>query len=498
MRDAAVTAGLVVLAGLGVLLLVAVGAVRAVYRPRRVDAGPATTTLGPEPPAVVHLVTNGWRVDSEAVPATVLDLAARRLLDIVDTGGGNEVIELRRRAGDPGDLTRYEHQVLDHLRRIAVDGVVPAAALHTGPADVSDAWWRAFRRAVVADATARRLTRPRYPASVLAALGGGLGGLVLATIVLLSAVGGDDEPSPVGWAIIAVFGVLLLGFLALGRLDRHAQRDTPEGRAVAAQWLGVRQAYEDNGAYRELPPAAVVLHERHLAHAAALGVARVAVERLPLGAEDDRHAWSKVGGRWRRVTVHYPRRRRGWGDPPGQAVATGLLWTATLALPAWVLSRLGLDVVDTVEDALRDLVVDTGSADDDQLRWVALGVAAVIAFVLVVMVVNAVGRGVLPLVRGVRDLLTGNTTVTGTVVRARTFVTGSGDETVERHFAAVDDGTRDRIEAWRVADDLVGALRQGRVVTVTVTRHLGHVRAVRPAGDEPPLPPPTPGSLVSG
>jgi hypothetical protein len=492
------TAGLVVLAGLGVLVLVAVGAVKAAYRPRRVEAGPATTELGPEPPAVVHLVTNGWRVDSEAVPATVLDLAARRLVDIVDTGGGNEVIELRRRAGDPGPLTPYERQVLDHLRRIAVDGVVPAAALHTGPADVSDAWWRAFRRAVVADASARGLTRPRYPASVLAALAGTLGGLVAATVALLAVLGDDDEPSPVGWAIAAVFVVLVLGFTALGRLDRQAQRDTPTGRTVAARWLGVRQAYADNGAYRELPPAAVVLHERHLAHAAALGVARVAVERLPLGAEDDRHAWSNVGGRWRRVTVSYPKRRRGWGDRPGHAVAVGLVWTATLALPVWILARLGLDVADSVQDALRDVVVDTGSADDDALRWFALGIAAVIALVVVVVTANAVVRGVLPLVRGVRDLLAGDATVTGTVVRARTFVKSDGEETVEQHYAAVDTGRHDRIEAWRVADDLVGALRQGRAVTVTVTRHLGHVRAVRPAGDEPPLPPPAPGSLVSG
>jgi hypothetical protein len=222
------------------------------------------------------------------------------------------------------------------------------------------------------------------------------------------------------------------------------------------------------------------------------------VERLPLGAEDDRHAWSNVGGRWRRVTVSYPKRRRGWGDRPGQAVAVGLVWTATLALPVWILARIGLDVVDSVEDALRDVVAGTGSADDDALRWFALGIAAVIALVVVVVVVNAVVRGVLPLVRGVRDLLAGDATVTGTVVRARTFVRSDGDETVELHYAAVDSGTHDRIEAWRVADDLVGALRQGRAVTVTVTRHLGHVRAVRPAGDEPPLPPPAPGSIVSG
>ncbi len=47
--------------------------------PRLPRAGPETATLGPEPPAVANLLVNEWYVTSEAVPATLLDLAAWRV-----------------------------------------------------------------------------------------------------------------------------------------------------------------------------------------------------------------------------------------------------------------------------------------------------------------------------------------------------------------------------------------------------------------------------------
>jgi hypothetical protein len=42
--------------------------------------------LGEEPPTVVDLLTNDWRVTADAIPATLLDLAARGYLDLEQYG----------------------------------------------------------------------------------------------------------------------------------------------------------------------------------------------------------------------------------------------------------------------------------------------------------------------------------------------------------------------------------------------------------------------------
>ena len=70
---------LVVGAGLVTSLLwfAAAAFVFALRAPPRPPLGPRTLDLGPEPPAVANLLVNDFRVTDEAVPATLLDLAAR-------------------------------------------------------------------------------------------------------------------------------------------------------------------------------------------------------------------------------------------------------------------------------------------------------------------------------------------------------------------------------------------------------------------------------------
>jgi Predicted membrane protein (DUF2207) len=143
-----------------VLWLVLLLAAAFATRPREVDPAPATMELGEESPAVVDLLTSDWRVTPDAVPATLLDLAARGFVDLDQHGEGRTVCRVRRTDG--GGLALYERMVLDHAARLAVDGVVPAAALTTGPQDASAGWWRSFKDAVVDDARARGLTRDRW------------------------------------------------------------------------------------------------------------------------------------------------------------------------------------------------------------------------------------------------------------------------------------------------------------------------------------------------
>jgi hypothetical protein len=77
------------------------------------------------------------------------------------------------------------------------------------------------------------------------------------------------------------------------------------------------------------------------------------------------------------------------------------------------------------------------------------------------------------------DLFT-TRTVTGTVVRCRTRTrSGSSDHPKYWYYVAVDDGSRDRIDAYRVREELYHRVRQSQAVVADVTPRLGYVRAFR-------------------
>jgi Predicted membrane protein (DUF2207) len=212
-------------------------------RARGVDPGPATMELGEEPPAVVDLLTNDWRVTADAIPATLLDLAARDYLDLEQYGPGRTVCRVRR-TSDAG-LEAYERMVLDHVAGLAVDGVVPAEALTTGPQDQSSRW-HAFQRAVVGDARERGLARDRWSGSAkvflraAALVPAGLG------VLYANAAGG------LGFGAIGAGLVIWVVLTSAIKLFGD-QRDTPAGADAAARWLGVRDYLGRNEMFANLP-----------------------------------------------------------------------------------------------------------------------------------------------------------------------------------------------------------------------------------------------------
>ena len=163
------TLGIAAAIALGVWL--AVLAVLAVAtRAREPHAAAATMDPGgDESPAVVNLMTNDWAVGKAAVPATLIDLAARKIVAFERTGPDQFVVRIPDRP--PAELTSYEGRVYDHVRGLASGGVVPCEALTTGPEDESKGWWKAFRTAVSADARDRGLSRPRWARIHLVVLG---------------------------------------------------------------------------------------------------------------------------------------------------------------------------------------------------------------------------------------------------------------------------------------------------------------------------------------
>ena len=309
------------------LLVVAVIALT--RRPSRPQPGPAISDLGPEPPVVVNLLPPRSRPTPEAVPAVVLDLAARRVVEIVELPGGEQHV-LHVPTDTPGGLQPVERMVLGHLQAKAVRGVVPAPAMTTGPEEASASWWKGVRKASIAEAQTAGLCRPFWGGTLARVVQAAAFGPLLLGLAA-NGLADDGEGSGLVAVAFAAGIVCLLVASALVRSER--QRDTPAGLAAAGRWLGVGSHLAETDRYEQATPGSVAIDGRHLAYACALGLAPVCVARLPLGAEDDRLAWSRFGGRWRPVRVRYPRRAAGWGRHPALAVLGGLVLAAVGAFP---------------------------------------------------------------------------------------------------------------------------------------------------------------------
>jgi hypothetical protein len=430
-----------------VVWLLAVSALRVAKRPPHVAATAPTMELGDEPPAVASLLCDDYEVRTETAPATLLDLAARDVVSLDEVQPGETICRVS--PGGTANLAAFEQHLLAALRAKAIDGVIPATALTTGTEDASARWHRELAQMVIADAQQRGLTVDRWPKIFGPIVGAGV--IAVVALVFLSAqIGGDAEDHPVVAGIAAaaaVVGALLIGGIA-GKLTRSlAQTPTDSGRAAEARWLGVRAHLAQNEQLQMLPPAAVKLYGRHLAYAAGFGLAEHAIAALPFGEEDDHLAWSPQGGRWRRVRVRYPRvRPPGWGRHPVVATVLGLFWAG---LAGYLIAGL----IGT-EGGLQQLA------------------ATVLAFPLL--------WGLWVLSAAIPDLFT-TRTVTGTVLRCRTRTrtSSSNDSPKYWYYVAIDDGTRDRIAAFRVREELYHRVRQGQTVTADVAPRLGYVRSLQ-------------------
>jgi hypothetical protein len=415
------------------LWLAAAAFAYALRAPPRPPAGPRTLVLGPEPPAVANFLVNGFEVTDEAAAATVLDLAARDLVDVEQRGP--DVFYVRVRPAPDAALTAYERRALAAIERRSRDVAVPVEAVTTGPELASKEWRQAFRAEVVADAQARGLSREALDSRAFVAL-------VLAFGI----------PGACFWALWGI-GPALLAVAVAGALlgwlhTRHPQRETPAGLEAASRWLGVRAELATNPVFDTHSPLTVELWDRLLAYGAALGVARGASGPLPLRSQDDTVEWSNRGGRWREITISYPRLwPPGWGAEPGSALAVGLV--AAGVAGSW-LYRSGVDQLDA-----------------GPWGWLTLLVAGVAVVVGIAVVVVAAS-----------DWATA-AEVTGPILRLRAY----GGDDKPRYYVAVDDGESTSIKAFRVSAGQFEKLREGDVVTVRTTERLGRVRWIVPASE---------------
>ncbi|WP_424535439.1 DUF2207 family protein [Sphaerisporangium viridialbum] len=431
---------LVAVAALGLWLLLLATLAFSTRNPG-IDPGPPTSELRDESPALVDLITGNWRLCDEATSATLLDLAAKGAVQIEEIGPELSLVRLR----EPRTaLTAYEKLVHDHVRSLATDGVVATGALAEGARNLGR-WWKSFRRKVIAEAREKGLSRARW-STAQAAL------LTVAAVVPAVALGVAVAATADNGHKDGGFGAAIVGFALLTSLmgKLNGERGTAEGARVAGYWMGVRAHLAANQGFAEQPAAAVTIWGRHLAYAAALGLARRAVTSLPISVPaDDKRAWSDYGGMWHVVNVRYPRRIM-WGRPPWPTIGRGLV--AGLATGFW-LWLLGI-----VAQALLD--------------W-PHGLVTPVAYL------GAAAAAGVPIAFAVADL-TGRTEMEGQIVRLRAIQVGSNgnDQPKYAYWVALDDGHLRDVKAFCVEEGKWNRLAEGDRVRARVFRRIGWVHEI--------------------
>lgn len=418
----------------------AYGLARLFTRPASPPPEPATPDLGPEPPAVVSLLVNRWTVTEDAAESTLLDLAARRFIELRQPGDEpmQTTVHLPATPPDESGLRPYERRMLSRVRGLAVGGVVPLTALTFRDESQAKTWNKRLRAEVVADARAAGLSQRRFGPGLVAAL---MGLAVLAAIVTGAASfhygvwsGAEDNG---GLATGFVTFLVLAGIVTIS----PGERDTQLGRQVAARWLGVRDWLRGHEQFAELPPASVMVWDRYLGYGAAVGATHLTSAVLDLGMGNRELVWSSFGGTWHRVRVRYPRLSTRYGRTSAKlitravlAIAVGL---APLLLAAQVLEQLPERVAD----------------------------GAVVACFLILL------YGAYRLARALVDLAT-ERTITGEVLWTEVWLSESqGEDRPSRpwlHYLAVDDGTEGRTTAWGLPSEWAGRCHDGDTVTIRV------------------------------
>jgi hypothetical protein len=442
----------IAVASLG-LFAAAYGIALLATRPARPPAAPATPDLGEEPPAVVNLLANRWRPNEDAAEATLLDLAARRLIELRQPANDPMHTTVHVRGTSTPQLLPYEERVLSRVRGLAVNGVIPVTALTFRNESQAKSWNRQLHREVVQDARARGLSRRRFSGAVVAGLTtmAAVAAAGIAVASLRAELRTEDGEAGSGVAV-GIFCFLILAVVA--GIPR-GERDTVAGRAAAARWLGVRRWLRGHEEFADLPPAAVTVWDRYLPYGAALGVTHTASAVLDLGMGNRRLVWSSYGDRWRRVRVRYPRLWSRYGQ----------------TVPSIVVPALLAAVVGGLLVRFRDLPAELDFAD---LGTVVLVVGGLLA-----------ARGGYRAVRGLVDLAT-TRTITGQVLWVEVWRTRSQGEDRPRipvlHYLAVDDGRTDRTTAWGLPHQPGGPpCRDGDTVTIRVrpwSRRVVHLAVV--------------------
>ncbi len=432
-------------------------------RPHGVEPAPAGQDLGPEPPAVVSLLANGWDLTEDAVESTLLDLGARKFYEFRQPANDPTQTTIHVTATPAGQLTGlrpYERSVYDRVTGLADNGLVPLTALTFRDDKQAASWWKTVKATIIADARERGLSQRRFSPAVVTAL---TVTAVIAALGIAYAVyhyarrdpspSTDDDPLGTGLSV-GFFAFVVLGAIG-GR--NVGERDTAQGREVAAHWLGVKQWMRGNDGFSDLPPASVAVWDRYLGYGAALGTTRVASAVIDMGMGNRRRVWSSAGGVWHRVKVSYPRFWPRYGQPWGKLVFRAVLAASigAVLIRFWRQGLSQLSTVDFIHGTWYDRVTALIGPAGYLLGFVLLTYGA---YVIVRVVIDAAAPK----------------QVTGQVLWVRVWRSNNGSENSASvpwlYYCAIDDGADDHTKAWGLPATLERRCDTGDTVTATIRR----------------------------
>lgn len=444
--------------------------------PARVVAHDETSEIGPETPAVVSLLTNGFVVTPYAAVATLLDLAARGWLRIAPVD--DEIVVLTGGHGVHGDvLTSYEQQVLNHVHKMTAGTAsgVTGAGIEVAGLRLPRRWWRRFSASVIADARRKQLCRRRWnplllvvPAALLALAGWQWWRSVRRGDP--TAVSESLLPRAIAFAVAVA--ILVIARRVLKLLWSQAQRPTESGRQRAAFWMALRAWMEPRG-FEGASSTAANNATRALGYACAFGLAERASAEVPVVPEDDRTAWSNATGRWHVVKVRYPF-RPGFGRHPFVVLVVGTVAGTGIVL----LQRLLLDI--SKGHTLAGFIEDNVAEQADIIHDVAVGLAAALMVPLLWMLWLVVAGSFDLFATIERRGLVVRTRRPQRVVPAPWLLGPLARRDRYSLFVAVDDGRSDRVTS-ALANERT-AVPQGVRARVRATPVLGYVRSAEPIG----------------
>ncbi|MGQ0615481.1 MAG: DUF2207 family protein [Acidimicrobiia bacterium] len=219
-----------------------------------------------EPPAVCQAVLDFGTVGNGAFSATLVDLAQRGYVTIVEKGND---YRFTRTAKPAADVRKFEAKLLERLfgnqGTVTQDELVAdAAASRTESAE----WFAGFKASVELDVAGRNFVErtDKVKWLLLGLLVVGLGGFGVYLGGFLGA--------PAGWAALAAGAVVLV-------LSPLLRQRTQAGARKAAEVEGLRRFLRD---FSRLDDEAYVgdiaIYERYLVYAVALGVSKELVKGL--------------------------------------------------------------------------------------------------------------------------------------------------------------------------------------------------------------------------
>jgi len=428
-----------------------------------------------EAPAVVALLTNDFDVPPVAITATLLDLAARGWLRLA-VANGELIIVTRPQSSNLDGLLPFEQSVFNHARARAFNDVTSANTLAASRDRIDEAWMAEFARAVAGTAQQQQLTFSRYGVNRWSPAAAATG--VAMAALLWSWRTAEDVDLSTSWQsrllwLLTLLAATGVGVSTLRRVRRAAQLPTPAGLQRAGQWLGYRRRLQ-----QRIPVSASVVgapeQQRALAYAVSMGVATHVQHELPAAPDDPRRAWSDAGGTAHIVRVRYPF-RPGYGQRPLKVLGVGVLTGIGISILRGYLGQIA-------DGEALESVLDNSPGQVDLFR----DLARVLAAVCLVPLAAALWATVAGLVDSVitRERV-------GVVVRTRhpSEVVPAPVAAIVKPFAgregfasylAVDDGTRNTINAW-IADQR-SAAPEGAQARVRATPLLGYVRSSEPIG----------------